>query len=86
MFTVKLVFQLLNNSSIGSGTDWAWLWKVKGPEKMKTLLWLAWWGRMHTRRVRARRGLADNDLCHLCLNESEDDAHVRCDCNWAKEV
>lgn len=41
---------------------------------------------MHTRKLRFVRNLVDSELCPLCMNACEDEAHVLRDCQWAKEI
>lgn len=44
-FTVKSTYNFLTVPVNPPDENWTWIWKAKGPEKIKTLLWLACWGR-----------------------------------------
>lgn len=85
-FTVKYVYHLLALLELNMGLDWIWLWKVKGPEKIKNMLWLACRERLLTQVLRKKRGLSDYELCMLCLDDAKTKLHVFRDCQWAKKV
>lgn len=68
-FSVKSTYNMLDVSVTPLEQNWSWIWNTKGLEKVKTLLWLACWGRCHTQRERHKRSLVDSDICLLCLEE-----------------
>ena len=59
------------------------IWKWRGPERVKTFLWLAMHDRLLTNVERVRRQITDIDMCEKCFLEKENTIHVLRDCPFA---
>lgn len=66
--------------------SWKWVWKVKAPQKVRSLLWFAFQNRLQTHVFRHRIGLSSSDRCSRCGDGAKTVVHVLRDCSWARAV
>lgn len=85
-FSVKLAY---DHSEDDKGPQpsmgFRWIWKWKGPQRLKTFLWLAFRDRLLTNCLRKRRGMAQSARCPVCQTEDENVLHVLRDCLTAAD-
>ncbi|KAK7259440.1 hypothetical protein RIF29_25047 [Crotalaria pallida] len=89
-YSVKAGYLWLKDRSSGHanlpGTSWSWIWKLKIPENVKFLVWLACHGSLLTNAVRARRGMSISSTCSRCNEDDETIWHCLRDCSEAKGI
>ena len=51
------------------------MWKLKIPQKLKSYLWIVFYGKLLTNSLRMKRGLTNVSSCFSCL-EMEDMNHI----------
>ncbi|KAI8555720.1 hypothetical protein RHMOL_Rhmol05G0196900 [Rhododendron molle] len=84
-FSIFAAYDLINKED----TDlkgWKRFWKLKFPEKLKTIIWLILHDSLPTNQLRVRRGIATLNLCPRCNTCSENIKHLFKECNKAKEL
>lgn len=59
---------------------WDTIWKWKGPQRIRVLLWLVCHEALITNDLRARRGLSLTGDCHRCGDQPERVLHSLRDC------
>jgi hypothetical protein len=62
------------------------LWKCNAPERCKFFVWLILYGRCWTADRLKRHGLADDDSCSFCAQQTEHLDHLLLTCPYSKEV
>lgn len=62
------------------------IWRLDVPQRIRSFLWLVSLDRILTNAERARRHLAQDDSCTLCLGTTETTLHVLRDCTTAMDV
>jgi hypothetical protein len=62
------------------------IWKGNIQLKIKLILWLAVEDKVLTRKILQQRGWLGPEMCHLCKNASEDNAHLFIHCNFTKQT
>ncbi|CAN1837534.1 Putative ribonuclease H protein At1g65750 [Linum perenne] len=86
-FSVRSAYQLLNDFSVeASGSNWDYIWRWKGPNKIRHFLWLATHNRLLTNMERQRRHLTNQVFCPRCPTQTETLSHVLFDCEFALQV
>lgn len=87
-FSVKSTYQLLDKSDENGRNSeyWRRVWKWKGPERVRTFLWLCLRGKLLTNYERVRRHLSNSGLCGRCGLATEDLDPVLRKCPFAKSV
>ncbi|CAN1162516.1 Putative ribonuclease H protein At1g65750 [Linum perenne] len=86
-FSIKSAYRLICNHPASQYPNaWKTIWGWKGPNRIRTFLWLAIQDRLLTNRSRARRHMTTYASCPRCRIEEEDAIHVLRDCAFAREV
>ncbi|KAJ8767189.1 hypothetical protein K2173_013586 [Erythroxylum novogranatense] len=86
-FSIKSAYGLLTRDCTQEEKDiWRVVWKWKGPERVKTFLWLLSHGKLLTNEVRLRRNLAPSASCPLCQDHTESILHAIRDCPKVREM
>jgi ribonuclease HI len=87
-FSIKSAFMFLNNQNEeGQESDtWKTIWKWRGPQRIRTFLWLAAHERLHTNSLRKTRSISQSDACATCRDNVETSLHAIRDCLKAREV
>ncbi|KAF7835714.1 putative ribonuclease H protein [Senna tora] len=77
-FSVKITFEALNiMDEVGcSDANWKKIWNQRGPQRVKTFLWLLMKGKLLPNTQRVRRRLTDDDKCSRCRMEAEAIIHM----------
>ncbi|PKI62441.1 hypothetical protein CRG98_017247 [Punica granatum] len=65
---------------------WKSIWSCRGPQRVRTFLWLAAHARLLTNEHRARRQLTSSALCEGCSCGQETTLHALRDCSRAQAV
>jgi hypothetical protein len=65
---------------------WILILRWKGPERIKTFLWLTVHDNLMINGNRARRHLTNNPVCELCNLELESTSHALRGCLFAKRI
>jgi len=63
-----------------------WIWKLKLPEKLKFLFWLACHNSVPTLLLLSHRNIAPSPLCSRCGLEDETFLHCVHDCNFSNII
>jgi hypothetical protein len=74
------------NNQRSSEPIWTLIWRWKGPERIKTFLWLTVHDNLMINGNRARRHLTNNPVCELCNLELESTSHALRGCLFAKRI
>ncbi|CAI9118064.1 OLC1v1019579C1 [Oldenlandia corymbosa var. corymbosa] len=86
-FSVKSAYLLANDDThLQVDRDWERAWRWKGPQRIRTFLWLALHGRFPTSELCKQRGASDSEMCLCCHGEVESTLHALRDCQLAREV
>ncbi|XP_019181390.1 PREDICTED: uncharacterized protein LOC109176414 [Ipomoea nil] len=83
-FTVSSAY----NSLVGTPNDeenWAWIWKLKVVEKVKTFVWLLLKDKLLTNLERMKRHMTTDSSCASCGFGEESTSHLLRDCPLAEE-
>nr|ABN08698.1 RNA-directed DNA polymerase; Ribonuclease H, putative [Medicago truncatula] len=72
----------LPNSSL----SWVWIWKLKLPEKIKFLVWLACHNSVPTISLLNHRNIAPTATCSRCNLHVETFLHCVHDCHNSKNI
>ncbi|CAN1170687.1 Putative ribonuclease H protein At1g65750 [Linum perenne] len=86
-FSIKSAYRLICNRPASQYPNaWKTIWGWKGPNRIRTFLWLAIQDKLLTNISRARRHMTTDASCPRCRIEEEDTIHVLRDCAFAREV
>lgn len=86
-FTVQSAYQLLGEpEEENEDRLWQCLWSWKGPERVRTFLWLVAHNKLPTKQHCFRRNSVSNDGCPRCHLDTESTLHARSDCPWARNL
>ncbi|MED6205429.1 hypothetical protein PIB30_118394 [Stylosanthes scabra] len=66
--------------------NWLWIWKLRIPEKIKTLIWLCLHEALPTNVFRFNRGVVSSMLCSRCNLYPETVLHCLRDCPMARPI
>lgn len=69
-----------------SNPNFAWIWKVDSPPKIKIFLWQLYLQALRVREELRRRGMQIRHLCPLCEEEGETIEHLFNNCTRATQV
>jgi zinc-binding in reverse transcriptase len=75
-FTTLFAYNLLTYFDDICDRNWEEIWKWKGPQRVKTFLWLSAREALLTNKRRARMGLTDTPVCPRCQLHEETTIHV----------
>jgi hypothetical protein len=90
-YSVKSAYRLCmeniaDNSHLHRSGDWANIWKLKVPPKVKNLLWRICRECLPTRARLLDKGVNCTSLCVMCEESYEDVSHVLFDCPRARKI
>ncbi|KAH9772084.1 putative ribonuclease H protein [Citrus sinensis] len=86
-FTVKSAYDHLAQPSLQErDTIWRLAWSWKGPQSIKTFIWLVLHNRLKTRGELTSRHLTIDTHCERCGYELETTIHVLRDCPYSRSV
>ncbi|KAJ8898838.1 hypothetical protein K2173_008147 [Erythroxylum novogranatense] len=86
-FSIKSAYGLLTKDFTKEEKDiWKVVWKWKGPQRVKTFLWLLSHGKLLTNEARLRRNLAPSASCPICQDHTESMLHAIRDCPKVREM
>lgn len=77
---------ILKSRDLHAQDIFSYLWKWRGPERVRIFLWKAARGILMTNQVRLRRRFSDSDLCSICNQSPESALHLFRDCGEARAV
>ena len=77
---------MLDNQMSHSKSTWKGLWKVRIPNRTKTLLWRANKDALPTRANLVKRKVLTDPSCQICRAEPESTLHALWSCPKLKEV
>ncbi|KAF7824182.1 putative ribonuclease H-like domain, reverse transcriptase zinc-binding domain-containing protein [Senna tora] len=63
---------------------WSKIWSWRGPQRVKSFLWLLYSNKLLTNASRRKRNLTDDEMCQICQAGAETCLHVVRDCDVAK--
>lgn len=85
-FSVKSAYNLLQEHKWDEPSRlWGLAWKWRGPQRIRTFLWLALGGKLLTNAERSRRHMTDEATCEVCHCGVEDLDHVLRHCPAAQD-
>ena len=72
-FSVKTAYNasMPNQTSNLDGT-WKIIWKLQLPQKIRTFIWMLFYGKILANLERMRRRIRDDPYCHCCPYDLED--------------
>ncbi|XVE83745.1 hypothetical protein DITRI_Ditri16bG0111000 [Diplodiscus trichospermus] len=80
-------YELLNSGNWNiEDKSWKIIWRWKGPQRIRSFLWLAVQDRLLTKTELCRRHMANDETCGWCHEGKETGLHVLRDCNVARQV
>ena len=86
-FSVKSAYNFLaQNEPCPMKHTWRVIWRWKGPERVKSFLWLVVHDKILTNKHRVERHVDDTDLCPRCGKESETSLHAFRDCELVSNI
>lgn len=87
-FSTKSAYDMLTTPADYQGihSNWLWIWKLKGPNKLKHFLWLAAHNNLMTNEMRFIRHKTDSPSCYRCHIYEENVLHVLRDCPKARLI
>nr|KYP65965.1 Putative ribonuclease H protein At1g65750 family [Cajanus cajan] len=86
-FTLRSAHEISSSMQVtNSPPIFKMIWRWKGPERVRVLLWKIAHNSLLTNACRFKLGLSDNPSCSLCMHDTEDTLHVLRDCSFAKVV
>ncbi|KAK9190090.1 hypothetical protein WN943_018691 [Citrus x changshan-huyou] len=86
-FTVKSAYEHLAQPYMQErNTIWQLAWSWKGPQSIKTFIWLVLYNRLKTRGELTSRHLPIEPHCEICGHELETTVHVLRDCPFSRVV
>ena len=86
LFSVKSAYDSLKCGRSMGVQQWDKIWKVKAPQKCRSLVWLAAHEALLTNEDRYNRGLVDDSRCTICGHYMEDMNHVFRECPSSKQL
>lgn len=66
--------------------SWNWIWRLKAPEKIKFLIWLACHEAVPTLYLLNHRNMVASPLCTRCGDQDETFFHCIRDCQFSMEI
>lgn len=85
-FSVSSAYRLLQEDLWPEhNVNWQLAWKWRGPQRIRTFLWLTLSNKLLTNKERCRRHMTLNANCVFCGDKIEDLEHVLRSCRLAKE-
>lgn len=66
--------------------NWENLWKLKGPGRFQSCLWLARHNKLLTNSEKKRRHMHMSGLCDVCAIWPETTLHALRDCKWISDT
>ncbi|KAJ8762621.1 hypothetical protein K2173_008060 [Erythroxylum novogranatense] len=86
-FSIKSAYDLLTKDFTQEEKDiWKVVWKWKGPQRVKTFLWLLSHGKLLTNEAWLRRNLAPSTSCPICQDHTKSILHAIRDCPKVREM
>lgn len=88
-FTIKSAyFSLINscNNRTHLKPLWRLVWRWRGPERIRSFIWLVVHNRAITNEIRYKRHMNGSPNCRYGSGDIETILHVLRDCKWAREV
>lgn len=86
-FMVKSAYNAISSyHSRNEDFSWDIVWRWKGPQSIRTFLWLVTHNRLKTKAELARKHILANAGCDRCGCGVEDTLHVLRDCMAAKRI
>jgi hypothetical protein len=88
-FTIKSTyFSLINSYDNWTHLKLLWrlVWRWRGPERIRSFLWLVVYNRAMTNDIRYKRHISGSSNCHCSSGDVETILHVLRDYKWAWEV
>lgn len=71
-FTVASALELIRDSQENTvPVNWKKIWQWRGPERIKSFLWLAVHGRLPTKSLCYQRKVVADSLCPMCQLHDE---------------
>ncbi|KAL4305522.1 hypothetical protein AHAS_Ahas16G0086700 [Arachis hypogaea] len=86
MFTVKSAYEALNTNPTENDHVFRLIWDWKGPERIRTFLWLLANDALLTNHNRRRRNMTSEADCPRCNSNEETVLHAVRDCPTARLV
>jgi len=91
VYTTKTGYSWLlqNSDSLPNTTptiSWSWIWKLKAPEKLKLLVWLASHNAVPTLSLLHHRNIAHSAVCARCGEQEETILHCLRDCRFSSGI
>nr|GMD79625.1 uncharacterized protein LOC109164833 [Ipomoea batatas] len=84
VYTIKSCYKLLVRGLIsGVSLDWANMWKLSIPPKVKLFVWQACTSTLPTTDMLAKKRVNCSTLCILCGKDSETTSHRFTECDFA---
>lgn len=66
--------------------SWSWIWRLKVPEKLKFLVWLAWHEAIPSLALLNHRNMVNSLTCSRCGDQDESLFHCLRDCNYSMDI
>lgn len=87
IFSVKSCYRVLNEElSVHDKEDWAVVWKLNIPPKVKVFFWQACSNCLPTRDLLIQRRVDCESVCPICNVEKESLWHIFVACAFMKEI
>ncbi|RYR72069.1 hypothetical protein Ahy_A02g006258 [Arachis hypogaea] len=85
-FSIKTAYQNLRDTQATPNKIFQLVWTWKGPERVRTFLWLVIHNAILTNVERSRRHLTTDNACPRCRQHEESILHLLRDCSYARRV
>ncbi|PRQ37815.1 putative RNA-directed DNA polymerase [Rosa chinensis] len=85
-FSVKSAYLTLLQDENYTPFNWAFIWKMAIPPKLKSFFWLICHGKLLTNVERVKRRMSSDPSCPLCHNAPETIMHLLRDCSHASSI
>lgn len=87
IYTTKSGYRwLISQNANNENHSWSWIWKLKIPEKIKFLVWLACHSSVPTLSLLNHRNISTSATCSRCGQHEETFLHCVRDCEFSRNI